>query len=144
MDSAAVIARLQDQVPTLRRVGIAADLQAVFDGKLADQTGPSAFVVAASERGGRPSAVAGAYIQPTSETIAVVIMLREISNRAGDKAADELETIKAAVKAAITGWKPAGAFAPYALSSGAIIAFKPGYIAWGYEFTAADQLRIAT
>ena len=53
MDSAAVIARLQDQVPTLRRVGIAADLQAVLDGKLADQTGPSAFVVAASERGGR-------------------------------------------------------------------------------------------
>lgn len=144
MNSAAVVERLQDRVPALRRVGIAADLQAVLKAKVADQTGPSAFIVAASERGGRPSAVAGAFVQPTSETIAVVILIREVSNRAGDKAADELESIKADVKAALAGWKPADGFSPYALASGAIIAFAPGYVAWGYEFAAADQLRIAT
>jgi hypothetical protein len=142
MDSAAIIARLKDRVPDLRKVGIAAELQAVLDGKLADQTGASAYVIGLGARGGRPDNAAGAFTQEITETISVIVTVRSIDNRAGDKAVDEIEALKVAVRAAIAGWGPEGAFDLYALSREATVAFKPGYYAYALEFTAADQLRI--
>ncbi len=142
MDSAAIIQRLTSQVPQLRRIGVAADLSAVLDGKLPDQTGASAYVVAMGERGGPPALSTGAHLQDVLETISVILTVRSIDNRAGDRAVDEIEDLKAAVRGAIAGWAPAGAFDVYALTRGALVAFKPGYLAYALEFTASDQLRI--
>ncbi|MBJ2150607.1 hypothetical protein [Paracoccus sp. IB05] len=145
MDAEAIIARLKDQVPGLRQVGVAADLDAVLKGGPANtHTGASAFIIATAERGGQPQLAAGSYRQPLHETISIVILVREISNRKGDKPAVELEGLKKAVREAIAGWKPEGAFGPYALVLGTIVAFRPGTLAWAFEFTAADQIRIST
>lgn len=145
MDAPAIVARLKAEVPDLRQVGIAADLDAVLKGGTAGQhTGASAFIIATGERGGQPALAAGAYRQPITETVSVIITVREISNRQGNKPALELEALKVAVRNAIAGWRPAGAFAPFAMTLGTIVAFRPGFLAWAYEFTAADQIRIQT
>lgn len=142
MDSAAIVARLKARVPALRFVGVAADLSAVLDGKLPDQVGTSAFVVGMGGRGGRADAAAGAFVQELVETVSIILTLRSIDNRSGDKAVDEIEALKTAVRAAIAGWSPAGAFDVYAISREGLAAFKPGHIAYAIEFTATDQLRI--
>jgi len=142
MDSAAIEARLKDRVPALRRIGVAADLSAVLEGKLADPNGPSAWIVGLGARGGRPDAAAGVFVQGVTETVSIILTVRSIDNRAGDQAVDEVETLKTAIRAAIAGWAPAGAFDLYALSREQLIAFKPGYLAYALEFTAAEELRI--
>lgn len=141
MNSAAILARLKDRVPALRSIGVALDLAAVLDGKLADQTGPSAWIVGMGARGGRPDISAGAHVQEIIETVGVILTLRSIDNRAGDRTEDLLEELKAAVRAALAGWGPDDAFGVFALSREGLAAFKPGHIAYALEFTAADQLR---
>ncbi len=142
MDSAAIIARLTERVPDLRRIGVAADLAAVVDGKLPDQTGPSAFIVGLGARGARPDSAAGVFTQEITETISVILTVRSIDNRAGDKAVDEVEALKAAIRTAIAGWAPEGAYDLYALSREAVTGFKPGFLSYALEFTATDLLRI--
>ena len=144
MDSAAIIARLRDRVPGLRTVGVAADLNAVLEGRIADQTGASAFVIGLGSRGGRPDIAAGAFVQDVTETVSIILTLRSIDNRAGDRAVDEVEAIKGSIRTAIAGWAPDGAYDLYALAREMILSFKPGYLAYGFEFTATDQLRILT
>lgn len=141
MDSAAIIARLKAEVPDLHEVGVAADLAAILEGKLPNQTRASAFVVAMNERGSTPGLATGAFTQEVIETISVILTVRSIDNRAGNKAVDEVEGLKAAIRGAIAGWAPPGAFDVYALSRGSVLAFKPGYFAYAMEFTASDQLR---
>lgn len=142
MDAAAIAGRLKATVPGLRRVGVAADLMSVLEGKLADPNGTSAFVIGAGARGGVPDVMAGAFVQLVTETVSVVLTLRSIDNRAGDRAVDELEELKAAVRAALAGWAPPGAFDVMALSAERVVSFVPGFFAYALEFTTSDQLRI--
>lgn len=142
MDSAAIIARLKAEVPDLHDVGVAADLAAILEGKLPNQSRTSAFVVAMNERGSTPGTAANAFTQELVETIAIILTIRSIDNRAGDKAVDEIEGLKSAIRTAIAGWAPDGAMDVYALSRGSVLAFKPGYFAYAMEFTTSDQLRI--
>ncbi len=129
-------------MPALRRVGVAADLMSVLEGKLADPTGPSAFVIGAGARGGVPDVLAGAFVQAVTETVAVVVTLRSIDNRAGDRAVDDLEALKAALRGALAGWAPPGSFDVLALSAERVVSFVPGFFAYAIEFTTSDQLRI--
>lgn len=142
MNAAAVADRLKAAVPGLRRVGVAADLMSVLEGKLADPNGTSAFVIGAGARGGVPDVMAGAFVQLVTETVSVVLTLRSIDNRAGDRAVDDLEALKAAVRAALAGWAPPGAFDVMALSAERVVSFVPGFFAYALEFTTSDQLRI--
>ncbi len=141
VDLVSIATRLKEQATGLRKVGLAADLAAVLEGKLPDQTGISAFVLIGDERGGQASISAGSYIQPVQLSIAVILTFREISNRAGDKLVDEVEAAKAAVRAALIGWIPDGANGALRLVHGAPVSFKPGFFAWGYQFATSTQLR---
>jgi Flp pilus assembly protein TadB len=86
--------------------------------------------------------MAGAFVQLVTETVSVVLTLRSIDNRAGDRAVDELEALKVAVRAALAGWAPPDAFDVFALSAERVVSFVPGFFAYAIEFTTSDQLRI--
>lgn len=143
VDLVSIVDRLKDRAGCLRKVGLAGDLHAVLEGKLPDPSGVSAFVLIGEERGGQAAISSGAYIQPVQNSIAVVLTFREISNRAGDKLVDEVEGAKSEVKAALVGWMPTGANGALKLVQGAVLSFKPGLFAWGYQFAASTQLRYA-
>jgi hypothetical protein len=143
VDIVSIVDRLKAETTALRQIGMAADLAAVLEGKLPNQTGTSAFVLVGEERGGQASLSVGSYIQPVQMSIAVILTFREISNRAGDKLIDDVEAAKKQVRDALIGWIPDGANGPLRLVQGAPVSFKPGLFAWGYQLATSTQLRIA-
>lgn len=95
-----IVDRLTDQVPALKAVERVGDLLAA-QGNV--RTSPAAFVYNTTETAG-DNPYAQITRQEVTENFAVVIAAKNVSDQRGGAAADDLDLLIDAVKAALIGW----------------------------------------
>lgn len=125
--------RVKDQLPGLRQVGASADMVSAMAGAV---TAPAAFVLPMGEDGkdiGLLSTTSQAVVQSFG-------VLHVVSNRRdarGGAALDDLEALRAALKAALIGWVPDAATGePVSFTSGKLVKFDDeGRLWWMDEFS---------
>lgn len=107
--AADVEARLRSQVPLLRLVGNAADLQTAL--KSAPNAVPAAFVLR-SERGDEPAGYSGtALVQNIRVAVQVVLWVRNYAvSGTGSGARADMDALQTQVRQALINWTPASAF----------------------------------
>lgn len=103
-------ARLQEQVPRLRLVGLGADYAAVAG--LPDFPVPCSYVLLAAERGQpqpsghAPPGQAVVMRQMTGAMFGVATAVRNYREQRGEQLADDLRTVVGEVRAALLGFVP--------------------------------------
>lgn len=135
----AIIDRLKQQVPELRKVGISADLQSAQ----AD-TGnlfPRAYVMQVAEQGGANGGMTNAVIQERIQRFAIVLAARNVRDLRGESASADMTTLRDKVDTALFGWQPTPAHGPSMFSSGRLVALLDGQLWWQDEYTTATQRR---
>jgi hypothetical protein len=107
--AAAAEQRLRDQVPALRAVGNAADLQTAL--KAQPAAVPAAFVLR-EERGDEPAGYSGgSLVQRIRVALIVVLWVRNYAAAGtGSGARCEMDALQTAVRTALVGWSPDEAF----------------------------------
>ena len=104
MDLNPIIAQIRANVATLsNRVGGAAQFVAAADDQ--DFPVPSAFVVPGGDEA-LGSQTAGLVTQALEEQFGVIVAVDNTTDRRGQAAADQLDTIRAELWAALLGWEP--------------------------------------
>jgi len=141
--TAAVIARLDAEVADLRSVEGAAAFATIVERRAWPQVTPAAYVVPEGLRGLAPSAGAGAFVQPTQESVSVLLVVRP-HDRVGAAGIEPIEALKRAVLRAVAGWGPQDAMGQFRLTRGATRDISGGAIVYQIEFAIDDQLRIIT
>lgn len=97
-----VIERLKAQVPGLKAVGGAADLDAALTGAVAV---PAAFVIPLSDDSALQPHT-GSYDETDRWEFGVVLALANLRDARGEAALASLAPMRAAVRAALAGWAP--------------------------------------
>lgn len=103
----------------------------------------AAFVLGLGLRGSPPDAVTGIYRQPIERLVGVVLMVRNLGDATGDKAAIEMDALVDEVVQAIAGVEAEGAIGVFALVRGELVDIVAGTITYQLDFAVEDQLRIA-
>lgn len=104
-----VIARLAANVPTLRLVAGAAELDAAINSTGAG-TVPAAYVLLARESAGQSRGSSERLIQQVEVTLSVVLVARNYRQAdLGQAAGADLAALIAAVRSALIGWPPSPA-----------------------------------
>jgi hypothetical protein len=124
---AETIARLQELVPTLKLVGGAAGFQKASETNPAAT--PAAFVFLARDVAG-PNPVAPDVHQRVDAEIAVVLVIKNISDAQGNAASQDMETLRREVKAVLLGWPPATGYDALERGPGNLLAFRDGHLWW--------------
>ena len=136
---AAVQDRLEQQVPALRTVEGAIEFaaleQAPLDAKL-----PAAYVMAAEDRASPNTMASMVLRQEVSRTIRVVLFTRNLRDRRGERAAQQLETLFTEVRTALIGWLPPGARQPLELRAGALLGFANQTAAWAEDYACTFNI----
>lgn len=107
---AVIVDRIKAAVPTLRKVGRAADYASVRS--LGDFPVPCAYILLAREKGDTSKSGVSLPGQQTrlaqvmSVSFGVVLAVRNYREQAGAQLADELESCLGAVRNALLGWTP--------------------------------------
>ncbi len=99
---------------------------------------PAAYVLIEEEQSAENERITGPVMQRTEADIAVIIVTRNVADNTGAAAAEDVETLKAAVRAALIGFVPAGAQGgdPLTHISGNLLKAKSGNV-WQRELFAA-------
>ena len=144
LDPTVVAARLEARVTGLRRVGTARDMA---NASIETIQAPMAWVVIMAETAGEVRyQTSGMIEQLITARFGVVIAVRDIADRTGAAAREDLQPIRKAVLQALGSWMPDGAnhncrFARGALTSGI---GRDGMMFWQDEFTVGFDRRIST
>jgi hypothetical protein len=134
LDLQPVIDRIKARVPALRQVAGAAGLEAVLEGR-GTVTAPAAFVLLREERGGEPDTY-GAADQVIDALFAVVLLIDRPGDAMGQRAAVELQPLRAAVRQALSGWVfDAQTGEPVLFERGLLLDFGPSRTCWSDEFS---------
>ncbi len=123
----AVIARLEASVPLLKAVGGAAQFQNAAE-SLPKST-PAAFVIPLEENPSG-SAMGDMVIQRVAVTFGVILVVRNLSDAKGVAARQDMEALRAAVKAALLGWQPTADYDPLERGRSGLLAFKDMHMWW--------------
>lgn len=97
-----VIERLKAQVPGLKAVGGAADAQAVRAGAIAL---PAAYVIPQADKT-TPMDMTGRYAETDVIEFGVALVVSNLRDARGEHAIASLAPVRAAVRAALSGWVP--------------------------------------
>ena len=122
-----VVAYLQASVPALKQVGAAAQFQSAVESN--PRATPAAFVISLSEDP-LPSAMADQVIQRVSMTLGVILVVKNLTDHKGVAAGQDMEALRAQVKAALLGWQPAPSYDPLQRGRGTLMVFKDGHMWW--------------
>ncbi len=140
----AVETRLNQAIPQLSgRMGTAAQLADLMARNALPQQTPAAYVLPLGFRGGRPTAVAGAYVQPLEEVVGIVMTIRG-HDRTGERALQDLRGLLVEIMTAIAGWQPAGSPGVFVFQRGQVVSMAAGAVTYQLDFSISTQLRIAT
>lgn len=132
-----------EAIPALAgRVQGAAKLAELTQRGAAAQADRAAFVLPLGLRGGQADATAGLFRQQIDQLVGVVLMVRNLGDATGEKAAGELEELVDDVIRAIAGWAPDEAIGVFVLVKGELISIAAGTITYQLDFALQDQLRI--
>ncbi|MEM7668983.1 MAG: hypothetical protein AAF317_07490 [Pseudomonadota bacterium] len=138
----AVIARLEDQIGELRdRVRGAGDLAELTRSNRLPQVTPAAHVVPLGLRGGQADGGAGAYTQPYSEAIGVILTVRS-QDVIAKRVLDDLRGFILRIIDAIAGWVPPGGNAVFTFARAELASSRQGTFIYQIDFAISDQLRI--
>lgn len=133
-----IITRLTDRCgSSFALIEGAVALAAVSD---APPATPAAYVVPMREASGENERMTGGLLQRTELDIAVVIIVENVSDDRGAAAGQDLEPLKAAVRAALLGWMPASAEDVITHVSGELTASREGVVWWEEIFATAAYL----
>lgn len=132
------VAYLQASVPALKQVGAAAQFQSAVESN--PKATPAAFVISLGDDPGA-SAMADQIIQRVATTLGVVLVVRNLSDSKGVAAGEDMEALRAAVKAALLGWQPAPEYDPLQRGRGTLLAFKDGHMWWQDIYLTASYDR---
>ncbi|MES0068793.1 hypothetical protein NKJ73_23745 [Mesorhizobium sp. M0074] len=96
--------RLRDIDPAVFRVVAGAAAWASLNGE--PKTTPAAFVLIEEEQSGENTRMTGPVLQRCEADVAVIFVTRNVSDGTGAAAADDIETLKSAVRDALIGFEP--------------------------------------
>ena len=135
-----IVTRLGDQVAALKLIEGAMSYAAV-EVKPADKDMPAAYVVELTESFAPARGMSGAIAQDGIATYGVILWMA--AKRVDDKrAATALETLRAAVRAAVFGWSPTGAEgAAFTNAGGRLLAVQDNLVVWHSSFALDFQER---
>lgn len=130
---AALEARIRSQVPALRHVGSALDMDALLKGAQSIAV-PAALVVHLADQPHADEGFTGLHMQRVASRYAVVFVLDNKRGALGNDAIPNLEQLRAAVRQALLGWSPEPELDPVQAGPGGLIDFVNGRVWWGDEF----------
>ncbi|MBO0346041.1 hypothetical protein J0X15_12480 [Roseibium sp. CAU 1637] len=113
-----IIARLLELQTVFKTVGGAADFSLIEKRRSGT---PAAYVMVADEASGENERVTGRILQRLETDIAVVIVTDNLSGARMGQAADDIEGLKAFVRARLIGFEPSDAAEPVSHISGDLI-----------------------
>ena len=122
-----VIAQLRASVGALKQVDGAAQFMTAAQSN--PHVTPAAFVIPLTEDPSR-SEVAGLVIQRVAITLGVILVVRNVSDKSGDAARQDMEALRDAVKASLLGWLPSAQYDPFERGRSTLLAFKDGHMWW--------------
>lgn len=134
-----VIARLKDQVATLREVGGAADFEAAVDN--GPRQLPAAFVIDLSMTPAANPDGTGGISQHTTFRFAVVLVLQNVRDPRGEAAQADMIIMRKSVMGALHGWSPFQDFDPIEIGPGRLLQFRDLTLWWQDDFVTRDLLR---
>lgn len=127
------------EIAEFKQTGKAANLQEALRDLRAS---PAAFVVPLRNAAGRNALdSAGTVMQRVSFTFGVVLMIRNVRDARGDKAADELAALRAKVFDKLLGIQLAAEFDTCLYSGGQLMRFSDQDLIWQDVFTTAFHAR---
>lgn len=141
MDFAAIKARLQARVPSLRQIEDALSLTALLKSGALPRQSPAAFVLPAGIVGGQTEAMSGAFVQSVQDVISIVLAVNA-SSAAGVGQAARVDILIREIIDALCGWAPETGPGVYALRRAEVMSMTGGLATWRIDLAIADQLRI--
>ena len=138
MDLTPILARLQDQLGGFKKVGSAADLDAIGQGVI---PAPSCYLVPMSESA-EESSLLGAYEQRLTVGFSVILVCANKRDATGEAALAHLEGLRAQIKAALLNWSPQPEIGePVRFSAGHLLRFDDGLLWWSDDFNVNSYWR---
>lgn len=129
----AIIARIKDQVPQLRQVEGAIELDAVINGTTI--ASPAAFVVPLADVPQKDEGFTGRSMQLVIGTFAVLFVIDNQRSASGAAVVADLKALRAGVRKALLGWVPdEQGGEPVWAGKGQLIDFINGRTWWADEF----------
>lgn len=129
-----VIARLESSVPLLKMTGGAAQFQTAAETN--PRATPAAFVIPLGEDPGA-SAMGDMVIQRVAASIGVILVVRNVSDIKGEAARQDMEALRAAVKASLLGWQPSSEYDPLVRGRSNLLLFKDMHMWWQDIYTTS-------
>lgn len=122
--------------PVFNEVGTAADFAGLVSDPLAM---PAAYVVMENEISAESEHMTGPVLQRTAVDVAIVIFTRNVSDNTGGAGAEDIETLKMAVRRALLGFMPPSAedAEPIEHIEGAMLKVRNGVVCWRDLFGTA-------
>jgi len=135
---AAVIARLQSEMPTLRKVGGAGDIP---NAQEALRQVPAAFVIPLAETAEANELESGAISQAITIRFGVLWAVANLRDATGEAAQADLRPIRAAGQAALLGWQPEATMEPCLFGGGQLLQIADRVLWWQDVFVSGTYLR---
>lgn len=120
-------ARIKNLVPEIKLVGGAADFQSAVESN--PVTTPACYVFSLGESP-MPSQFAGALLQRVRASVAVVLVVKNLSDSKGVAALGDIDVLRKKVKKVIYGWEPAEGLEPLERGDSNLLAFRDGHAWW--------------
>lgn len=139
MDLVPIELRLKTLIAGLKKVGGAADLDAIGTGVVPT---PSAYVIPARESASDIELLGG-FEQDIENHFTIILAISNRRDATGAAALGSLETIRRAVKTAMNGWCPDASIGEQVrFVSGNILRFDDGLLWWADEYRVKTYERI--
>ncbi len=140
MNLSPILERLKSQLVGFKEIGSAADLEAVSSTRVPV---PSCYLLLLSDSADE-NITMGAFEQRVTVNFAVILVASNRRDAAGAAAMNELEPLRAQIKAALIGWAPEPLTGePVNFSAGRLLQFEDGLLWWAEEFRVRTYLRSA-
>ncbi len=139
MELAPIVARLESQLSGFKKIGGAADLEAIGNGVVPT---PSCYVVMTRETASDIDLVGG-YEQAITVGFGVVIAVANRFDATGGAAIDVLDALRKQIKAALNRWVPDPTNGELVrFDGGALVRFDDGLLWWLDEYHVLTYERI--
>lgn len=137
------ITRLETEVPVLTgRVHGAAQYTSLLRGGSLPSAPVFAFVLYGGvARRGAPDIAVGAFRQPVSRGIKIVVFYRTADPKAG-QLVDDLEEMADTIMRAFCGWRPGDQVGVFELTGASVNDFQNNILSLQIDLSLSDQLRI--
>lgn len=105
------------------------------------QAGVAAWVVPLGERPSADKRTAGPALQKVGISVGIVLAVRSVNDKQGNRGSAALEQARDAVRNALFGWTPDGALLPLLTAESDLIKMENSTIWWMDRYTTAIQRR---